>query len=62
MTTKASDVEQGVVRDMRSIRDQISLEIKDMTFEQQRAYLDKLLLEKPKASAQQGVSASKAVS
>ena len=58
MTTIASDVEQGVVRNMRSIRDQISLEIKDMTFEQQREYLDKLLSEKPKASAQQGLSAS----
>jgi hypothetical protein len=28
---------------MREIRDKISLEIMDMTYEQERAYLDKLL-------------------
>ena len=48
-----SGPKQGVVRNLRSIRDQISHEIKDMTFEQERAYLDQLLAEKPKASAPQ---------
>ena len=43
---------QGIVQNLRSIRDQISHEIKDMTFEQERAYLDHLLAEKPTASAQ----------
>ena len=31
---------------MRNIRNQISSEIKEMTFEEERAYLDKLLSEK----------------
>jgi len=36
---------------MREIRDKISLEIMDMTYEQERAYLDKLITQgqnKPK--------------
>ncbi|MEO6583861.1 MAG: hypothetical protein ABIO05_06030 [Ferruginibacter sp.] len=33
----------NMVRDLRTIRDQISNEIKDMNFEEERAYLDKLL-------------------
>ena len=45
---------QGMVQNLRSIRDQLSHEIKDMTFEQERAYLDQLLAEKPTASAQPG--------
>ncbi len=32
-----------MVKAMREIRDKISNEIKDMTFEEERAYLDKLL-------------------
>ncbi len=43
---------QGVVQNLRGIREQLSHEIKDMTFEQERAYLDQLLAEKPTASAQ----------
>jgi hypothetical protein len=62
MTPTTNDITQGVVQNLRSIRDQISLEITSMTFEQERAYLDKLLSENPKASAQQGRSASGAVS
>jgi hypothetical protein len=31
------------IKTMREIRDKISLEIMDMTYEQERAYLDKLL-------------------
>ena len=37
---------EGLVKQMRIIRDQISNEIKDMTFEEERAFLDKLLLDK----------------
>jgi hypothetical protein len=38
------------IKVMREIRDKISLEIMDMTFEQERAYLDNLL-EKGKLQA-----------
>jgi len=31
------------IKTMRAIRDQISLEIMNMTYEEERAYLDKLL-------------------
>lgn len=44
MTTQTvSDGKQGLVEEMRKIRDQISQEIKNMTFDEERAYLDKLL-------------------
>ncbi len=36
----------GVVKTMRQIRDKINNEIQDMTFEEERAYLDKLLKSK----------------
>ncbi len=36
-----------MVKAMRDIRDKISSEIKDMTFEEERAYLDKLLKSNP---------------
>ncbi len=48
MTTQTHNSQQDVVKDLRKIREQISNEIKDMTFEQERAYLDKLLAEKEK--------------
>jgi hypothetical protein len=35
--------QEGVVKDMRKIRDQINAEIQHMTFEEERVYLDKLL-------------------
>ena len=56
--TTSNNLKQGLVRDMRSIREQISLEINDMTFEQERSYLDKLLSEKRKADAQHVLGAS----
>lgn len=53
-----SDTTQGLVNDMRKIRDQISHEIKDMNFEQERAYIDKLLADKTNASAQPDIAKS----
>lgn len=41
---------QNVVEDLRKISDQISNEMKDMTFEEERAYLDKLLADKGKSA------------
>ncbi len=40
---KKAKKEFDAVKTMREIRDKISLEIMDMTYEQERAYLDKLL-------------------
>ena len=52
MTTQTvSDGKQGTVREMREIRDQISREIENMTFDEERAYLDKLLAETKPDSA-----------
>ena len=48
MTTQTYKVQQDIVKDLRKIRDEISSEIKDMTFEEERAYLDKLLAAKEK--------------
>ena len=50
MTTQTHKTEQDVVKNLRKIRDEIRNEIKDMTFEQERAYLDKLLADKVKSS------------
>lgn len=50
MTTQIYNTQQDLVKDLRKIRDRISNEIKDMTFEQERAYLDKLLADKQKSS------------
>jgi len=41
-----SDIKQGLVQDMRPIRDQISNEIKDMTFKQECTCSNKLLSDK----------------
>ena len=46
----SNTIEVNIVKDLRKIRDRISSEIKDMTFEQERAYLDKLLADKEKSS------------
>jgi hypothetical protein len=54
-TQTNNEIRQGMVQDMRKIRDQINNEIKDMTFEQERAYLDKLLSTKTKDSDQNGI-------
>lgn len=55
MTTQTYNTQQNLVKDLRKIRDQISNEIKDMTFEQERAYLDKLLADKEKTSRNKGM-------
>lgn len=46
MTTQTISTESDVVKNLRKIRDQISNEIKDMTFEEERGYLKKLLADK----------------
>jgi hypothetical protein len=46
MTTQTYNTQQDVVKDLRKIREQFSSEIKDISFEEERAYLDKLLAEK----------------
>ena len=50
MTTQTHNTEQDVVKNLRKIRDEISDEIQNMTFEQERAYLDKLLADKDKSA------------
>lgn len=41
--TKKTDKKFDAIKTMREIRDKISLEIMNMTYEQERDYLDKLL-------------------
>ena len=41
--TKKSEQKFDAIKTMREIRDKISLEIMNMNYEQERAYLDKLL-------------------
>ena len=48
MKTQPYNAANGIVKYLREIRDNISNEIKDMTFEQESAYLDKLLADKNK--------------
>ena len=55
MTTQTYNTQHNLVKDLRKIRDQISNEIKDMTFEQERAYLDKLLADKQKSLHNSGL-------
>ncbi len=45
MKTKNKESKKNfdAIKTMREIRDKISLEIMDMTYEQERAYLDKLI-------------------
>lgn len=43
MIRQTNNNQENVVKDLRKIRDQINIEIKDMTFAEERAYLDKLL-------------------
>ncbi len=56
--TNNNDPQQGVVKDLRKIRDQISHEIKEMTFAQERAYLDTLLHGTSSAIPQYGIAKS----
>jgi len=58
MTTTTYNTQQNVVKDLRKIRDQISNEIKDMTFEEERAYLDKLLNDESKSSHNKSIAVS----
>jgi hypothetical protein len=37
MTTQTDNIQEGVVKNLRKIREQISMEIMGMTFEQERA-------------------------
>lgn len=60
MTTQTINTKQDVVKDLRKIREQISNEIKGMTFEQERAYLDKLLTDKEKSSHNKGLGKMRA--
>jgi hypothetical protein len=46
----------GLIELMRKIRDKISLEIMNMTYEEERAYLDKLLAEGKKSSKNSGIA------
>jgi len=43
MTTPNSNSTSNIVQNLREIRDEISKEITNMTFEEERAYLDQLL-------------------
>ena len=56
-----TNLQPGTVRSLRSIREQLSHEIKDMTFEQERAYLDQLLAGKAAASNQHCPAQTEAV-
>ncbi len=57
MTTQTHNTQEGIVKDLRKIRDAINLEIKDMTFLEERAYLDKLLAEQDTASNEKNITA-----
>lgn len=46
MIVETYSIQPGVVNDLRKIRDQISAEIKDTTFDKEIAYLGKLLSDK----------------
>jgi hypothetical protein len=60
MTTQTHNTQQDLVKDLRKIRDQISNEIKNMTFEEERAYLDKLLADKEKPAPNKSIAARRA--
>ena len=49
--TQPCNTQQDLVQELRKIRDQVSNEIKNMTFEEERAYLDKLLADKDKSTS-----------
>ena len=55
MTTQTHNTQQDVVKNLRKIRDEISHEIKDMSFEQEREYLDSLLADKEKSAPNRGL-------
>ncbi len=49
-TQTLSNTTDGMVKTMRAIREEISKEIKEMTFEEERTYLDHLLMNRKKGS------------
>ncbi len=49
-TQTLSNTTDGMVKTMRAIREEISKEIEEMTFEEERAYLDHLLMNRKKGS------------
>ena len=57
MTAQTHNTDEDLIRNLWKIRDEISSEIKYMTFEQERAYLDKLLAEKDKSEPNIGTAA-----
>jgi hypothetical protein len=57
MTIPTYNTQQDVVKELRRIREQISNEIKDMTFEEERAFLDQLLTRNGKSAPHTGVQA-----
>ncbi len=50
--TKITEKKFNAIKAMREIRDKISLEIMNMTYEQERAYLDKLLTQEQTVTKQ----------
>ncbi len=56
MTTQTYKTQQNVVKQLREIRDKISNEIKDMSFEEERAYLDSLLSNKERDAPNNGLA------
>ena len=44
--TKKTEKKFDAIKSMREIRDKMSLEIMNMTYAEERAYLDKLLMKK----------------
>lgn len=58
MTTQTYNTQQDMVLELRKIRDQISDEIKDMSFDEERAYLDKLLADKEKSAPNSGFASA----
>jgi hypothetical protein len=55
MTTLTKpQVQQNLVADLRQVRDQLSAEIQDMSFEEERAYLDRLLANRKNSKPEHG--------
>ncbi len=53
---KTYNTQENLVKDLRKIRDQIINDIKDMTFAEERDYLDKLLAGKEKPSHNKSIN------
>ena len=61
MAEKKHKTTADMVKTMRQIRDEFNDEIKHMTFEEERAYLDQLLALKTGKQSQRPTSASKSI-